>query len=109
GDPEPPLRLERAVREVAVEAGADAGRADRVEDHEEDHVDPVQTPTPHHRYGGEQGDERDGHEGPEGDDDSGGLPSSGERFAFGRWGLEDGSGHGHLIASAGLLATSTEP
>ena len=61
-DAQPPFCLERAVREVAVEADGHAEDGDRVPEGGHDHVHPVQTPAPHHGHGRDDGEHRDDHE-----------------------------------------------
>ena len=78
-DPQRALRLEGAVREVAVEADGDAEARDQVEDGREDEVGPAETPAPGDRDRDDQGHERDG------DEDARGRPAPTAFFSSSPW------------------------
>jgi hypothetical protein len=61
-DPKRSAGLEGAVREVSVEADADAVPGDRVHHRRDHYVVPAEPPAPGDRHCGNQGDERDSDE-----------------------------------------------
>src|SRR5438477_5985 len=75
--------LERAVREVAVEADPDAESADEVHREAKSKIKPGESPAPGDRDGHQDGGERKDDERPEGDQDAGALPALGQRFRGG--------------------------
>src|SRR5438552_2110501 len=92
-DPQPALRLERTMGQVPVEADRDAEPRCHVADGGDGDVGPAEPAAPGDGYGGDERQEGDHHERPEGDEDPGRLFALGQRLGSGLGRVEQGIRH----------------